>query len=55
MLVGRVKNEDKNSHVGDVDGEAITRSMQQLHLDAAALAVMLVNVACFTPANGEFD
>jgi hypothetical protein len=55
VLVGRVENEDESGHVGDVDGEGITTSMQQLHLDAAALAVMLVNVVCFAPANGEFE
>ncbi len=55
VLVGRVENEDLSGHVGDVDGEGITTSVQQLHLDAAALAVMLVNVACFAPANGEFE
>jgi hypothetical protein len=52
VLVGRVED-DHGGPVGDVGGEGTTTSMQQLHLDAAALAVMLINVVCFAPVAGE--
>ena len=52
VLVGRVED-DHGGPVGELGGEGTTTSMQQLHLDAAALAVMLINVVCFAPVAGE--
>ena len=59
VLVGRVEDDDdyddgpSGDAAGSEGGTAAT-SMQQLHLDAAALAVMLINVTCFATANGEW-
>jgi Na+-driven multidrug efflux pump len=52
VLVGRVED-GHGGPVGELGGEGTTTSMQQLHLDAAALAVMLINVVCFAPVAGE--
>jgi hypothetical protein len=53
ILVGRVEDDRGTGLVGEVGAEGMTTSMQQLHLDAAALAVMLINVVCFAPVAGE--
>jgi Na+-driven multidrug efflux pump len=50
ILVGRA---EYDSDVGDdIEGE-MTTSMKQLHLDAAALAVMIMNVVALSPAFGK--
>jgi hypothetical protein len=50
ILVGRA---EYDSDVGDVVDEEITTYMKQLHLDAAALAVMIMNVVALSPAFGK--
>jgi hypothetical protein len=51
ILVGRAEYDDDGGD--DVDGEINTTSMKQLHLDAAALAVMIMNVVALSPAFGK--
>ena len=57
ILVGRVEyNEDNdiNNIINDQeDGVGQIMSMQKLHLDAASLAVMFVNVVALSPAYGK--
>ncbi len=48
ILVGRYDNDGG----GDLEG-VMTASMKQLHLDAAALAVMIMNVVALSPAFGK--
>ncbi|KAL7535978.1 hypothetical protein ACHAXR_007509 [Thalassiosira sp. AJA248-18] len=50
ILVGRAVEYDD-----DNDDEGLTTSMQKLHLDAAALAVMFTNVVALSPAFGKVN
>jgi hypothetical protein len=52
ILVGRARY-DTDDGDGDLEGEMTTASMKQLHLDAAALAVMIMNVVALSPAFGK--
>jgi hypothetical protein len=52
ILVGRSRY-DTDDGDGDLEGEMTTASMKQLHLDAAALAVMIMNVVALSPAFGK--
>lgn len=51
VLVGRVQSFVEELENGDDDGAS--SSMQKLHLDAAALAVMFTNVVALSPAFGK--